>query len=157
MLHKWSCVSKAEILLSHTDNRWWQKLCIRQTQLLCPSSRQTVFWLLPTSLTSFSIVFLFSLYTVVMENSLEVLIHTMLFNFSCHYTCYFCLESPLAFTTSLISSGALRHCSGTAGLRVFCLASMLNWVLLTPRVYFCLIEYCVILKLFAVPFLHTKL
>lgn len=79
-----------------------------KTQLLCPSSRQTVFWPLPTSLTSFSTVFLSPLYTVVMENSLEVLIHTMLFDFSCCYTCYFCLESPLAFTTSLISSGALK-------------------------------------------------
>lgn len=112
MLHKWSCVSKAEILLSHTDNRWWQKLCIRQTQLLCPSSRQTVFWPLPTSLTSFSTVFLFSLYTVVMENSLKILIHTMLFLLSLHMLLLSGIPSGLYHQSDFFSGSKtlLRNC-----------------------------------------------
>ena len=97
---------------------------VRQTQLLCPSSRQSVVWPLSTSLPSFSTVFLLSLYTVIIQNRLEVLIHPVLFNFFCLYTCCsFCLESPPAFILSLISSDVIRLSLRAAGSRMFPLAS----------------------------------
>lgn len=92
---------------SHADNRWWEKFCMCKTDQLLRSKFKTNCGLAPIHI-SHCIFYFFPPVTLLCGNAewLDVLILTLLFSSFClHTCCSFCVESPLTFTSHLMSSG----------------------------------------------------